>query len=148
MVHMFKIDNKVVWGLFGVYTAFLLYMMLIGFQRSGFGAEPAYRYNLVPFDTIYRYVFYAKAFNTQTWAINLFGNIGVFIPYGFLLPVLLRNCRTLLRMLMAFYAGLFVAELLQLLLRVGSFDVDDFILNGLGALIGYLIYAVFRPERN
>ncbi|TLS52960.1 VanZ family protein [Paenibacillus antri] len=149
MFYAIRIDKKVVWGLFGVYTAFLLYMMLLGFGRTLPGGQDLeYRWNLVPFDTIHRYVFHSNAFNTGTWAINLFGNVGVFIPYGLLLPALLKRCRSLLGMLAAFLSGLFVAELLQLVFRVGSFDVDDFILNSLGACCGYAAYAMWRRSRN
>ncbi|MCI3920141.1 VanZ family protein [Paenibacillus sp. TRM 82003] len=117
-------------------------MMLIGFDRTVHAS--GYRFNLIPFDTIHRYVFHSSAFSTRNWMINLFGNIGVFIPYGLLLPLLIKRCRSLIGMLLVFLAGLFVAELLQLLLRVGSFDVDDFLLNGLGAAMGYAVYAVLR----
>jgi len=145
MFYAIRIDKKVVWGLFGLYTAFLLYMMLLGFDRTADGAQHLeYRMNLVPFVTIHRYVYHSSAFATGNWAINLFGNVGVFVPYGLLLPALWKGCRTLLGMLAAFLAGLFVAELLQLVLRVGSFDVDDFILNGLGACFGYAAYAWLR----
>lgn len=142
MFYSIRWSKKAVWSLFGLYTAFLLYMMLLGFDRTA--QTTGYRFNLIPFDTIHRYVFHSSAFTTGNWIINLFGNIGVFIPYGLLLPLLLKRCRTLLRMLLVFFAGLFVAELLQLLLRVGSFDVDDFLLNGLGAAIGYGLYALLR----
>ena len=33
-----------------------------------------------------------------------------------------------------------LAEILQLLLKVGSFDVDDLFLNTIGGLTGYLVY--------
>ncbi len=145
MFYSIRIDKKVVWALLGVYTAFLLYMMLVGFGRTAPGAGTLeYRWNLVPFDTIHRYVYHSNAFATGTWAINLFGNIGVFIPYGLLLPALSKRCRSLLGMLFAFLPGLFVAELLQLVLRVGSFDVDDFILNAAGACCGYAAYVWIR----
>lgn len=48
---------------------------------------------------------------------------------------------------MAFYhiIRLFISltiEVIQLLTKVGCFDVDDMILNTLGAALGYGIYAV------
>jgi len=148
MFHAVRISKKAVWALLAMYTVFLLYMMFLGLHRTVYAeADWDYRLNLVPFDTIHRYVFHANAFTTGMWAINLFGNIGVFVPYGLLLPILLRGCRSLIGMLLTFYAGLFVAELMQLLLRVGSFDVDDFILNGLGASAGYALFAGLRGRK-
>ena len=33
-----------------------------------------------------------------------------------------------------------LVELLQLVFKVGSFDVDDLLLNTIGGLLGYLVY--------
>lgn len=33
-----------------------------------------------------------------------------------------------------------LVELLQLVFKVGSFDVDDLFLNTIGGLLGYLVY--------
>ena len=38
-------------------------------------------------------------------------------------------------------------EIIQLLTRVGSFDVDDLILNTLGGVIGYILCAIVWRER-
>ena len=42
-------------------------------------------------------------------------------------------------MLYSFELSLLV-ELLQLVFKVGSFDVDDLFLNTIGGLLGYLVY--------
>ena len=44
-------------------------------------------------------------------------------------------------MLMVFVL-IFVCECIQLILRVGAFDVDDFILNILGAAIAYGVWKI------
>jgi glycopeptide antibiotics resistance protein len=38
----------------------------------------------------------------------------------------------------------FAVEVVQLVLKLGCFDVDDLILNTVGGLIGYLIYVCMR----
>jgi glycopeptide antibiotics resistance protein len=38
-------------------------------------------------------------------------------------------------------------ELTQLVLRVGSFDVDDIFLNTVGGILGYLAYQVVQQTR-
>ena len=43
---------------------------------------------------------------------------------------------------MIFVLMIFCIEFLQLSLRVGSFDIDDFILNVLGAGIGFVFFKV------
>jgi len=37
-----------------------------------------------------------------------------------------------------------LVELIQLVTKVGSFDVDDIILNTIGGAIGYIVYKVVR----
>ena len=41
-----------------------------------------------------------------------------------------------------------LVEILQIVLRVGSFDVDDLILNTLGGIIGYLLLTLVGKWRN
>ena len=39
-------------------------------------------------------------------------------------------------------------EILQLVFRVGTFDVDDLILNTLGGIIGYLLLILLEKWRD
>ena len=65
-----------------------------------------------------------------------------FIPFGFFLPLVFRRCKNVfLTVLLGFEASL-LAEILQLVTKVGSFDVDDLLLNTMGTLAGYLFFAI------
>lgn len=123
------------------YTLLLVYWMLFGFGRE---VSPVYMYNLVPFTTINQFLV-VENFNYKVWIINLLGNIGVFIPFGILLPLVFDN--KFIKLLIIFESGLIILEVLQLLTRRGSFDVDDLILNTIGASIGYLIYRLISKFR-
>ncbi|NOU88464.1 VanZ family protein [Paenibacillus sp. LMG 31460] len=136
-----KLARTLIWLLFIGFTSCLLYWMFLGFGRH-MHTTGQLAYNVVPFRTIGMYVLYADSFSTRTWIINLFGNIGVFMPYGFLLPYLNRSARRYGTFLLYFGCPLIGLELLQMLLRVGSFDVDDVILNALGASISFVLFAV------
>lgn len=37
-----------------------------------------------------------------------------------------------------------IVEVIQLTTNVGSFDVDDIILNTVGVVLGYIVFALFR----
>jgi glycopeptide antibiotics resistance protein len=113
--------------------------MLFGFGRSYTYAE--FRYNLIPFSTIRHFLQFDR-FNTNIWVINLLGNVGVFIPYGILLPFILEA--RFRKSIMIFLVGIIILELLQLVTRRGSFDIDDIILNTLGFFIGYGLYKILR----
>ena len=128
---------------------FLLIYFLFFAEWDGRGpevnAEP--RYNLVPFLEIHRYLHYKEILGDQMVFLNLFGNVIGFIPLGFLLPVV---CSGFKKPGIVIYLGITISimvECLQLLLRVGSCDVDDVILNTIGTVIGYICYRICNAIR-
>jgi len=79
--------------------------------------------------------------NTSSWepfVINLLGNIVMFSPIGFLIPLLWRTFQAKRTIITAFLISLFI-ETVQLTLDRSS-DVDDLWLNTLGGFMGYGIY--------
>ncbi|WP_308634641.1 VanZ family protein [Paenibacillus silvisoli] len=125
------------------YLLMLLYWMFIGFGRST-GHWSGYRYNLVPFRTIRLYFDHADSFNAVYWLVNIVGNVAVFVPFGLAIPYLYRV--RLIRFTLLCIAALMTLELLQLVLHRGSFDIDDVILNTLGALLGVVLYRMIRKK--
>ncbi|OBZ10036.1 VanZ family protein [Bacillus sp. FJAT-26390] len=119
----------------------LVYALIMGwllFYRGRYFGE-GYSYNLVPFFTIKKYIIYHDHFNFDTWFKNLFGNIVLFIPIGLFLPLFNKKYRHVLALAAASILLITIVELTQMLTRVGSFDIDDIILNTFGAMIGLLI---------
>lgn len=93
--------------------------------------------NFTLFKTIRMYIDYSYKLNSFE---NLVGNVVVFIPFGFLLPYVIKHGRNFF--VMFIHAFLFVSgiEVFQLFSAFGAFDVDDILLNCFGAVLGYLIY--------
>ncbi|MBP1964003.1 VanZ family protein [Paenibacillus aceris] len=141
-----KYIRPLMWLLFIGYTSCLLYWMFLGFGRQNLRAlgHFDYNYNIVPFRTIGMYIRHAGSFPMRTWAINLFGNIVVFMPFGILLPFLFGMARRYRAFLLLFGCTLVGLEVMQMLLRVGSLDVDDVILNVLGASLAYGLFMIFK----
>lgn len=100
------------------------------------------RMNLIPFKTIGGYIaaFFEGSMNSYIPLTNLLGNMLMFLPMGIYLPLLFRKIDTVKKCLLINVAFLFIIEVLQILTRRGSFDIDDFILNILGILFGYAIW--------
>ena len=74
----------------------------------------------------------------QIWVFAL-GNLIAFIPFGVLIPLNLQATRKLfLKSLITFIISITVLESLQMLTLLGSFDVEDILINTLGFLIGYI----------
>ena len=101
-------------------------------------------YNLVPFEEIRRFIIYRNYVSAGAFLLNLFGNLLVFFPIGFLVPIWRLEKTGCIRIII--YAFLFslCIETLQLITKVGVFDVDDLMMNTVGGLIGWIIYCIIR----
>ena len=133
-----------------IWVCFIAYLALLGyavFFSSGFGREEhaEYRYNLTLFHEIGRY--YSFGMRTGSWRLfwwNVVGNVCVFVPFGVFLPALFAKCQKLFSVLLFSLELSLVVEIIQLITKVGSFDVDDLFLNTLGGIFGYLIYKIAK----
>ena len=125
-----------------VYSALLFYWMLFGFNRV---VLSTYHFNFIPFATMKRFLASSRVSNSSR-IINLLGNIIVFIPFGLCLPVFFPN-KKLYPVLLTFLF-IFLMESLQLVLRRGAFDIDDFILNVVGYGAGYFLYCILQRFEN
>ncbi|SFR57040.1 VanZ family protein [Anaeromicropila populeti] len=125
--------------LFVIYIITLLYFLFFseGFNRSEITLE--YRYNLEFLKEVKRSFWCLRAGNTSYFVINFLGNIAAFVPFGFAVPLIGKKKNFFYVLFLTIEFTIFV-ELLQLVLRVGSFDVDDIFLNTLGGILGYIIF--------
>ncbi len=129
---------------FFLFTEFFIRATVYGrvdfFEYTIFEADEARRayyfetqVNLIPFESI-KCVLGLPFSGIFT---NIFGNIGLIIPVSFLLPFAFPKEKS--KFILPLLSGVFLsltAEFLQLYFMCGAFDVDDLILNSLGALIG------------
>lgn len=104
--------------------------------------ERDYRYNLIPFVEIRRFWVYRKQLGFLAVFTNLFGNVAGFLPFGFMLPVITGKMRSGFLITLAGFGLSLTVEVIQLITKVGCFDVDDLILNTAGAALGYLLFFI------
>ena len=82
---------------------------------------------------------------TQWWALkNLLGNIIPFIPFGFLLPIAYKKFSSAINVFCVGVASILLIELFQFFTKLGSFDVDDIILNMVGIVCGYFMFLLAK----
>lgn len=93
--------------------------------------------NFTPFKTIKMYIEYSYKLNSTE---NLLGNVVVFMPFGLLFPVLTESGQNFFVMLLNAFLFVLGIEIFQLFSAFGAFDVDDILLNCLGAALGFGIY--------
>lgn len=67
--------------------------------------------------------------------INLVGNIVLFVPHGMFIRLMVT--KSFVKALLYSFALTLALESAQVIFFMGTFDVDDLILNTLGGLIGY-----------
>lgn len=130
-----------------LFVSYLLLLFYFLFFSEGFGRTQQhreYQYNLRLFHEIRRFIQYRHILGFRAVFINIFGNVIAFMPLGFFIPAVSKSMKNgFLAVLCCFLVSLLV-ETLQLVSRLGSFDVDDLFLNTLGGLLGYIVYLIFR----
>lgn len=143
-----KFLRMVAWLLFGAYLILLCYFLFFSEMMGRTYLERDYHYNLVLFKEIRRFITYHRALGWKAVCFNLLGNIVAFVPYGMFVPMLSRRQRNGFRVALLSFDFSLVVELLQLVSKVGSFDVDDLFLNTIGGCIGYLCFLIANHIRN
>ena len=98
--------------------------------------------NFAPFKTIRLYfqAIWDGSMNRDIPIKNLVGNLLMFLPMGIYLPFFIKRMNKANIFILSTVILLFFVETIQLVTRKGRFDVDDFILNMLGALMGFGIW--------
>lgn len=126
------------WALFLYYLAILSVLLFFGglFQLDRVWGGSV---NLEPFHTIRSYVRFYRNTGSPVSIMNLLGNVVIMVPLGMLLPVLFRTMRHFWTCLPLCDLTAVGVEWLQWVTATGAADVDDSILNFLGAALGYLL---------
>ena len=132
-----------------VFVIYAIVMAYFLFFRHSFNVGGTYwehismNINMVPFYTIKQnlYLIFKQTnpYLVPHATINLLGNIIGFIPFGILLPTLLKQANIFKKFFFYTISSILIIELIQLFTLRGSCDIDDLILNMLGSLIGYTI---------
>ncbi len=128
------------------YIAALAYVCFFS-ERYGRTVSDTYHYNLQPFKEISRFFTYREIIGFRGFVINLFGNIIVFMPWGFMVPIIRKRPYKFVYTAASTFLLSLCIETVQLVTRVGSFDVDDLILNTTGGIAGFIVYAIVNAVR-
>ena len=149
-----KKQRLIIWLFLDVYILLLVNFTLIddtfgrnifNIQNLNFDSLANYidtSLNLTPFATIKLYINGLKAGNISLgyFFINIFGNFLMLMPLSFFVPTLIKKINKFYKFLIFVILFAICIELLQILFLTGSCDIDDVILNVLGASISYPIF--------
>ena len=132
--------------MFVLYIIFIVYFLLFSDWYGRTGEMQEYHYNLELFKEIRRFWNYRHQVGLFAMFTNLFGNVVIFIPFGFFMPMASRYRSFFSTLFYSFGLSLCV-ETFQLVTKVGSFDVDDLLLNTIGGVAGYVIFVICAAIR-
>lgn len=98
-------------------------------------------FNIIPFNTINLFIngYKNDVVTQKDFFINVYGNLFVFMPYGIFIPLIFKKINKYCKFLIFIILFVLVIELLQFITLSGSCDIDDLILNVLGASAIYFV---------
>lgn len=116
---------------FSIYCVWLI--ELVGLFSLDFSLNGIKNFSIVPF--------------VGSSFIPVFLNFALFIPYGLLLPLVFSNCKWNWKKILL--VGAMTSICIEVLQMFGGryAEIDDFIINTLGAFVGYYIYSFIQGFR-
>ena len=146
---MNRLWRVLLWGLFLCYVL-VMCEMLFGrpsMQGADYWAQVRENLNLRPLYTVRMYLHLLQT-NQPPGRVNAIMNLGVnvllFTPIGLFFPVLFKKQRRSGYFFLTVVVMIVSVELIQLFALVGRFDVDDLLLNVLGAGVGFVIFRLWK----
>ena len=128
----------------------ILVLMLTTFRDTYFPWQLVFNFNRPLSDV-------NLVFMKETWKLvyapsrldffyNSFGNILCLVPFGILFPIVFSKKQSFVKTVLIGMLFSISIETLQFLLETGVRDIDDVFFNTCGAILGYLIYRLFRKK--
>ncbi len=130
--------------LFVIYIVLLAYFLFFSERYGRTITSDDYKYNLVLFKEVRRFILYRKELGLESFIVNIFGNVLAFVPFGFVLPIISISNRKLLNITLLSLEFSLTIELIQLIFKVGIFDVDDILMNTMGGILGGICFIICR----
>lgn len=130
------------WILFICYLVGISYFLFFSERYGRTEGTSEYRYNLTLFKEINRFITYHRTIGLEGFFVNLVGNVVAFMPFGFGLPLISSRDHKFFRILFWSFGFSLSIETIQLVYKIGIFDVDDLLLNTIGGIFGYWCYCI------
>lgn len=151
---MRNIKQNTIWCVFILYCLIIIYITLL----SGIGTDYPYSRieyiksfnNLIPFWSFY-VLFQSPVITTYSireFAFNFMGNLLLFIPWGIMLPVLCTRFIKFKRFILFTTIVIICIESLELFFMLGVFDIEDYLLNIIGATLGFYIFKKYKKAES
>jgi glycopeptide antibiotics resistance protein len=118
------------------YFVILFYLVFFIGRRRGGHTYSANLVNLIPVRNTWRELKYIDGIGRFNYFSNIFGNILLFLPFPVVLKMFLKVYKFSSVLIISILLSISI-ESIQFIFKVGVADIDDVILNTIGACIGY-----------
>lgn len=130
-----------------IFTAYIIFLLALTLYNRPISPLPLSTYinlfaEFIPFKTFIEYFNLVNDGVLSIWQAiyQIMGNLLLFFPMGILFPMVFTKLKSAKKCLPIIVCIILILETFQLLIKIGSFDITDVILNTLGAIFGYLLY--------
>lgn len=136
----YKKNNKALSNNFIIYL--IIYIALFYYFTNidrgiNFGPTKNWSFNLIPFKDIIEIIIYVVKDNTTNGIVQIIGNFLILVPLAYIYPRVFKSTRKLSKFTISIFITTIIIELSQLFFGGGVFDIDDILLNSLGAICFY-----------
>lgn len=124
------------------------FSVLGSFGFMTYGEQLRMNSNIIPLFSFYAFITapYKSAILVRTFLVNIVGNLLLFFPWGILFPVVNSKAKNFKYFFVFTTIVIVIIELLQLFALLGAFDVEDYLLNIIGASAGFVINKYVRKK--
>ena len=128
-------------NLFFIYFLILVNLTIFKYGELIIDFDTRFYINYIPLlETIK--MFTNDFIDIHTAFYNVIGNILLFIPLGFCIPLFFNKKNKLSKVILYGFTASLTIEVLQLFTPYSITDIDDIIFNTLGTVIGFIIFNI------
>ncbi|MDF2821954.1 MAG: hypothetical protein K0R15_2402 [Clostridiales bacterium] len=128
----------------GAFTIYIIALLKITVFRSGISLDNIFLNGTVIAKPFTGYIEMILDNKWYQFTYLFVGNIIWFVPFGILLPLITKIKISFLRMGLYGLMLSLIIEVSQFIFGTGISEIDDLILNTLGAIVGYTVYKIIN----
>lgn len=135
-------------NLFFIYFLILVNLTIFKYGELMLDFDISFYINYIPFVETIK-MFTNDFADIHTALYNVIGNILLFIPLGFCIPLFFNTKNKLSKVILYGFTASLTIEVLQIFMPFNTTDIDDIIFNTFGAILGFIIFnIVYKIFRN
>lgn len=129
-------------NLFFIYFLILVNLTIFKYGYLTLDFDIRFYINYIPFVETVK-MFTNEFSDIHIALYNVIGNILLFIPLGFCIPLFFNKKNKLSKVILYGFTASLTIEVLQIFTPFNTTDIDDIIFNTFGSILGFIIFNIF-----